>query len=156
MDQSTQQSDQIAQAFWRAASANSEAGGNTASGMVGPGRWNLCARAVRQTHDPVRLTALASGMDHFESSFPKWNRVCDRNLLGRITKSIRSVGCVAHIEERPPGKPFSSIQTTYSCAGAQMAECEARARHQQPALLMVEAKAASSMRFRCYCHSLLE
>src|SRR6266481_2507049 len=111
MDQSAQEPDEIAQTFWRGASADSEAlGRNNASGMVGPVRWNLCARAVGQTHHPVRLTALASGMDHFESSFPKrMNRVCDPNLRGRITKSIRSVECVPHIAKRPPGKPFSSI-----------------------------------------------
>ncbi|PYS53134.1 MAG: hypothetical protein DMG13_13875 [Acidobacteria bacterium] len=92
----------MAQTFWRSATANSNAfGGNVASGMVCPRRWNLCARAVGQTHDPVRLAALPSGMDHFESSFPKgMNRVCDPNLRGRITKSIRSVECVARIEER--------------------------------------------------------
>lgn len=93
MDQSAQQSDEIAQTFRRGAASDSSAlGGNDASGMVGPGGWNLRARAVGQTHDPVRLMALASGVDHFESSFPKrMNRVGDPNLPGRFMKSIRSV-----------------------------------------------------------------
>ncbi|PYS45144.1 MAG: hypothetical protein DMG13_32690 [Acidobacteria bacterium] len=44
----------------------------------------------------MRLTALASRIDHIDSSFAKrMNRVCDTNLRGRIIKSIRSVGCVA-------------------------------------------------------------
>jgi hypothetical protein len=116
MNQSAEQPDEIAQTFWRGASADSEAlGRNNASGMVGPGRWNLCARAVGQTHNPVRLTALASRMDHFESSFPKrMNRVCDPNLSGRITKSIRSVECIAHIPKRPRRKLSSSSGPTYS------------------------------------------
>src|SRR5436309_15377191 len=93
----------MAQAFWRGATAGPEPlRGTNASRMVGPGRRKLCARAVGQAHDPVRLPALTWGIDYFESSFPKrMNRVCDTNLRRRITKSIRSVGCVADIPRHP-------------------------------------------------------
>src|SRR5436189_986384 len=111
IDQTAQQPDEMAQAFWRGATAGPEAlRGNNASGMVGPGRWNLCARAVGQAHDPVRLPALTSGIDYFESSFPKrMNPVCDTNLRRRITKSIRSVGCSADIPAHPKHTRASSI-----------------------------------------------
>jgi len=46
-----------------------------------------------------------------------------------------------HIEERPPRKPFSSIQTKYSCVGAQTSVSKVREQFQHSVLLMVQANA---------------
>ncbi len=67
----------------------------------------MLARTVRDLADPVRLSALASRIDHIDSSVAKrMNRVCDTNLRGRIMKSIRSVGCVAGIPAHPRPHAF--------------------------------------------------
>ena len=61
-----------------------------------------------------------------------------------------------HIEERPPGKLFSSIQTKYSCVGVQTSVSKVPVQFQRSALLFVRAKAPGWNRFQRGFHQLLE
>src|SRR2546422_5467284 len=46
------------------------------------------------------------------------NWVCDTNVRGRITKSIRSLGCAADIPARPKRKFSPSVAPRCNCAHA--------------------------------------